>query len=244
MCGAPHKDPVTKCRLCGQNMATLAAVPVSTAGARQVAAPKKGIGLFIVIALVIIVVIAAGALVFGLTRDSDTVDEATRKIPGLNETVNGWVTIEDLAGGFTASMPPDNTSDLASAQPSPPAAGRWVGEIGDETTISITYYDVTNTTGDIPMNFLKDFAANLANGRPDAKLNEPMGETGFAGYPALDVSMRFPGKDESAKMVLVLKGKRVYVIESLSVYPDHPSFDEVTSGFTFVKATSTTQPGA
>ncbi len=240
VCGAPHKDPVAKCRLCGQDMSSPAAVPVSTAGARQVASPKKGIGVFILIALGLIVVILVGALIFGATRDTETVNEATRAIPGLNETVDGWVTIEDVEGGFTASMPPGNTSDVASAQASPPAAGRWVGDLGEESTVSITYYDVTDDAGDIAINRLKDFTAALDEGRPDAKVNEPTEETGFHGYPALSVTMRYPGQDQSSKMLLILKGDRIYVLESVSIYPDHPSFDKLVDSFAFIEVPAPT----
>ncbi len=240
VCGAPHKDPVARCRLCGQDMSTPTAVPAGPGGARQAAGPKKGIGVFVLAAIAIVVVLVGGALFLGLTRDSEAVDQVTQQIPGMNETSDGWVAIEDLDGRFTAWMPPGNTSDASAADAAPSAAGRWVGELGDETTVSIAYYDVGAGDGESAISRLNAFAEDLAAGRPTAELNRPTTETSFAGYPALQISLRYPGPGEAreSKILLVLKGERIYLLESYSVYPGHPSFGKLVDRFSFTQPPS------
>ena len=52
----------------------------------------------------------------------------------------------------------------------------------------------------------------------------------------LDVSVRdltFQGESATARALLVMKGDMLYVIQSLSVYGDHPQFVRLVNGFQF-----------
>lgn len=214
-------------------MSGASTIPNTTSGARETTEPKKGISVFIPIAIVVIVAILIGALVFGVTRDTRTVEEAARHIPGLNELPDGWVTIEDPVGGFVAAMPPDNTADTAPAAPGDPTSSSWTGNIGEETVITVGFTEIDPPPeGQIAQDTLADYADVLVASRPDAKL-VAVTESGFRGYPAALVQIRYTGSDVTSKVLLIKKGNEIYTLDSTSVYQDHPSFDRMVKGFAF-----------
>lgn len=236
VCGATHKQPPVKCRLCGQDMTSEAMIPLTPPAARAAPGRKKGLGSLFLIAAAGVTVLVGLAVLLGLTGDRGFVDNLRDEIPGLAPTGrDGWQTLDDGDGGFTAELPGEPTERFV---PYPPAAeGRmdqWVSTLGQETELTIAYAEVTRPPGTSDKAALVTYgdawAAQLGGDVDDRE------ETSFAGLPALLLTIdRLEYEDEiaTARALLVLNGERLYVVQSLSVYPDHPQFARVANSLTF-----------
>jgi hypothetical protein len=211
-------------------------IPAYTGGARQTVEKRSGLFSLAVIALIGVLAIGIFAVVLGVTGSNDFIDNIRDKIPGLeaNET-DGWTTLDDPAGGFVAEMPEDHEKKFVAFAPA--ANGRldqWSAVIGSETDLTISYGKVTKAAGQSDKAALASFAETWAVGL-NGKLDESA-ETSFRGYEAIDVSVRdltFQGESATARALLVMKGDMLYVIQSLSVYGDHPQFVRLVNGFQF-----------
>jgi hypothetical protein len=217
-------------------MSGSSAIPNYTGGARQAATRQGGLGSLVLIAVIGVLAIAALALVMGLTGSNDFIDNIRDKIPGLEvEGNDGWTALDDPSGGFVAEMPDEREKKFVSFAPA--ANGRldqWSSVIGGETDLTISYGNVTVQPGQsstAALVLLADtWAATLG-----AQV-ETTEETTFRGYPAIDMALRgMTYNDETAttRTMLVLRGNTVYVIQSLSIYPDHPQFGRLANSFQF-----------
>lgn len=236
VCGATHKEQPTHCRLCGQDMTGTAKIPAYTGGARPAAARKGGLGSVLVIAVISVVAIAVLALVMGLTGSNDFIDNVREKIPGLAPAANdGWTTLDDASGGFVAELPEEREKEFVSFAPA--ANGRldqWSSVVGTETDLTISYGKISPQPGQSAAATLVSLSDTWAPAI-GAKIDDT-NETAFRGYPAIELNLRnltFAGQTATAKAMMVLRGDTVYVLQSLSVYPDHPQYGRLLSGFQF-----------
>jgi hypothetical protein len=211
-------------------------IPAYTGGSRQAAQKRGGLGSIVLIAVLGVLAIGVFAVVLGVTGSNDFVDNLREKIPGLEPSENdGWTSLDDPAGGFIAQMPEDRQKKFMAFAPA--ANGRldqWSAVIGTETDLTISYGKVTKPAGQSDKAALASFADTWAvslNGKLD-----DTAETSFRGYEAVDVAVRdlsFEGESASARALMVMKGDTLYVIQSLSVYPDHPQFVRLVNDFQF-----------
>lgn len=234
VCGATHKDLPTHCRLCGQDMSGTSTIPAYAGGARQAAQKKSGLGPLFVIAIVGVIAIAALALVMGLTGSNDFIDNIREKVPGLEPRgEDGWTTLDDPSGGFVAEMPEEREKKFVAFAPA--ANGRldqWSSTIGGETELTISYGAITAPAGQSATATLVSLADTWA-ATIGAQVDESA-ETTFRGYPAIDLSLRdltYGGEDATARAMIMLEGDTVYVIQSLSIYPDQPQFGRLVNSF-------------
>ena len=236
ICGAAHKEPPAHCRLCGQDMRDATFVPVGGKSARVATTTKKGTFRIIVIGSLGVVAIVVLAVVFGFRGDDDIVDDVRQQLPGLDSTEEvGWRDLTDEAGGYVVELP-----DLRSQQFAPfPAsttgrAEQWVAPIGDETQLSSSWAPVTVPTDRDDTLVVADLAdawATELGGDVDDRQ-----EISYAGSPAQTITvdgLRYDDQPASARALVVLRGERVYVVQSLSIYPDHPQFTRVAKSLRF-----------
>lgn len=236
VCGATHKDQPNKCRLCGQDMSGASTIPAYTGGARQSDVKQGGLSKLLFIGLGGVLVIGVLAVVLGVTGSNDFVDDVRDDIPGLStQGDDGWVTLDDPSGGFVAQMPEGYEKRFVEFGPA--TSGRldqWSSVIGNETDLTITYGKVTTPQGQSSKTTLEGLADAWA-ATLGGKI-EDTAESGFAGYPAIDVMVRgltFQDETATAHAMMVLKGDTLYVLQSESVYPDHPQYMRLLNGFQF-----------
>lgn len=236
VCGATHKEQPEKCRLCGQDMSGSSTIPAYTGGSRQIAQKQSGLGSLMLVALVGVLAIGILAVVLGFTGSNSFIDNIRDKIPGLQvEQSDGWTTLDDPSGGFVAQMPEGREKQFVSF---PPAANgrldQWSSTIGEETDLTISYGKVTKPDGQSANATLASFAQTWATSLGGK--TEQTTETGFQGYPALDVGVRdltYEGQPATAKAMMVLRGDTLYIIQSESIYNDHPQYGRLLGGFQF-----------
>jgi hypothetical protein len=236
VCGATHKDQPTKCRLCGQDMSGASTIPAYTGGSRQADVKHGGLLKLLVIGLGLVLVIGVLAVVLGLTGSNDVIDDARRQIPALSNTgEDGWVTLDDPSGGFVAQMPEGYEKRFIDFAPA--TSGRldqWSSLIGTETDLTVTYGKV-NTPEDVSAKTTLEGLADTWAATMGGKV-EATAESGYAGYPAIDLVVRgltFDDQTATAHALLILRGDTLYVLQSESVYPDHPQYMRLVSGFQF-----------
>lgn len=236
VCGATHKEQPEKCRLCGQDMSGASTIPAYTGGSRQAAEAKGGLGSLMLLAIAGVLAIGILAVVLGFTGSNNFIDNIRDKIPGLQtDKADGWTTLDDPSGGFVAQMPEGREKQFVAF---PPAANgrldQWSATIGDETDLTISYGKVTKADGQSANAALASFAGTWAS-TLGGKIQDT-NETSFQGSPALDVSIRdltYSDESATAKAMMVLRGDTIYVIQSESIYNDHPQYGRLLGGFQF-----------
>ena len=211
-------------------------VPAYTGGARQTVDSKAGLGSLALIGIIGVLAIGILAIVLGFTGSNSFIDNIRDKIPGLQlDTKDGWTALDDPAGGFIAQMPEGREKKFVAFAPA--ANGRldqWSSVIGNETDLTISYGKVTKADGQSANAALASFADTWAT-TSGGKI-EDTNETGFQGYPAIDVSIRdmtYESQPATAKAMMVLRGDTLYVIQSESIYSDHPAYGRLLGGFQF-----------
>jgi hypothetical protein len=211
-------------------------IPEYTGGSRQTAERSASLATVGIVALIGVLVIGVLALVMGFTGSNDFVDNVRDKIPGLEVTSSdGWSELDDPSGGFIAEMPDDREKKFV--QFAPAANGRldqWSSVIGSETDLTISYGKVARPDSQSPKAALAEYAdmwATTLGGKV-----ENTEETTFRGYNAIEVNVRdltYDGQTATARALLTLKGDTLYVIQSLSVYLDHPQYGRLVGSFQF-----------
>jgi hypothetical protein len=211
-------------------------IPEYTGGARQTAERSASLATVMVVALIGVLVIGVLALVMGFTGSNDFVDNIREKVPGLAPAENdGWTELDDPSGGFIAEMPEERERKFVPFAPA--TSGRldqWSSVIGSETDLTISYGKVARPEGQSAKAALAEYATLWA-----ATLGgkvENTEETGFRGYNAIEVNVRsltYDNQTATARAMLTLKGDTLYVIQSLSVYPDHPQYPRLVNSFLF-----------
>jgi hypothetical protein len=237
ICGAAHKKPPAHCRLCGQDMRDTAFVPVGGKGARAAATNKKGTLRIAVIGMLGVLVVIAAAVAFGIRDDDDLVNEVQQQLPGRGSTEEvGWSDLTDEAGGFVVEMPDARTQQFTPfAASTTGRAEQWVAPVGEETQLSVSHAPVTvpaDQDESLTVGGLADDWAAALGGDVDER-----DEISYAGFPAQLITvdgLRYDDQPASARALVVLRGERVYVVQSWSIYPDHPQFTRVANSLRFI----------
>ena len=217
-------------------MSGTSSIPNYTGGARPAAQRSGGLGSLFLIAVIGVLAIGVLALVMGFTGSSDFVDNIRDKVPGLQvDSDDGWTALDDPSGGFIAEMPEEREKKFVAFAPA--ANGRldqWSSVIGSETDLTISYGKVTVQDGQSATAALVGLADTWAV-TTGAQVEETV-ETTYRGYPAVEMSLRnltYAGEPATARAMMALRGDTVYVIQSLSVYPDQPQYGRLLGSFQF-----------
>lgn len=242
VCGATHKEEPEKCRLCGQYLGERATGPTVMAEVRQTTGRRGGVADIVLIAVGGVVLIALLFVVLGLTGSNSFIENIRDKIPGLATIKDdGWESIDDADGGFVAEMP--ETRERSSAQFGPSTTSRlerWVANIGQETELSVSYARLsTLPEGDDWRPFLESMAVTW--GQTLGGKAEDIHDDVFRGYPGTTTTIdnlrmidsQGVQQQATAKAWLVLRGDTLYIIQSMSVYRDHPNFSRLASSVQF-----------
>ena len=245
ICGATHKEPPRQCRLCGHVMDGTVAMPVSSGTTtRTVQTNKKGVGGFIMVAVIGVLAIAVLAVLLGFTKGDLSAGSIRDKIPFLTHTDDGWVQVDDAEGGFTVEMP---SNRQAGTTPFPPAEnGRltgWTATIGSDTSLAVYYAPLVPVDGETAkgtVNRMVDEAIAQTTSvssqhNHDTQLIKRT-DTSFQGYPAVvyDLSgVDINGDFGYQKAIIFVKGDTIYTLASNSIYKDHPQWDRFTGSFHF-----------
>ncbi|MEZ5136264.1 MAG: hypothetical protein R2699_14715 [Acidimicrobiales bacterium] len=242
VCGASHKYPPEKCRLCGQLM-TEDAVVGDFEGARQVAQKRKGV--FGIAGLIILGVIAAAALfvIFGVLPGRESVTGVASNIPGLQDrTKSGWVPMTDEDGGFQVSLPSQTpvqeeaTVVLPAGEVTGTATRAWIGE---DTLTEVVVVDDALPAGERAFDSLEDIRTlweEQYKNDPTATM-EDINETKVFGHPALSIKARnvaAPGQSDGKyheRTMVFFNDGRLYTISAFAVDPTSDAFDYMLSTF-------------
>ncbi len=191
VCGATHKDQPTKCRLCGQDMSGSSTVPAYTGGSRQADEKQGGLGSLALIAIVGVLAIGVLAIVLGFTGSNSFIDNIRDKIPGLQIDQERRVDHPRRSVGWVrrpvARRPREEVRDLrAGGQRSPRPV--VVGDRERDRPDDLVRQGDQGGRSERPT---RRWPASPRRGRrPSAARSRDTNETGFQGYPAIDVSVR------------------------------------------------------
>jgi len=244
-CGAAHKEPQANCRMCGTNMDGSVEIPAGGIPARAPAQKKSGMGGMsgiLLIGLLIVAVLAVGAVVFHVTSGNSTVNKVIDKLPGQSPPPDGWKMVTDAEGGFTVMLPPDPqpTSVKFPAADNGQLSG-WLATIGTPPTVDTQLYVIYGKIHPKPGEKAVDTVSRLGNTKmaQDGGFVESQELTTYQGYPAIRYTInrvQFEGQQGHENALMFLKGDQVFVVESLSKYSGDPAdqeFDQVLNSLTF-----------
>jgi hypothetical protein len=248
VCGATHKTMPQHCRLCGQQMG-----PDANLGEviqpRYIEESRHGLGIFIVIAIVLVVGVVGVFIALQLIPGTNQVEQIANKA-GLNATPDGWSTYVYPEGGFSVELP-DGVRQTTVKD------GVYTLDqlVGRETHISVSatqmmppddYKELTKTTEQDPLIGQKRYVRGLADDfeteltATGAKVDKRIDDTAVAGVPAVYFEIRSVKDDYpdlrqdvrlSGRAVLFVKNGVLYTIRTTSVYDvgNQPQFDHVVS---------------
>lgn len=236
-CGATHKTEAAHCRLCGMDMSG-DKIPAVTGVVGKGPQSKRGLGAIAVFGILGVLVIAALAVAFGLSGDTDGVDAITENIPGVrNRTADGWDPLQDDAGQFVVNLPGTATQTTVPFAPATDGqATVWTATVADEIKITVAYADLP------PLSDASSDAARLeamADAWAEAKgtrVRETT-EADFAGLPALDTTMNdteLEAGEANVKAFFFTRGDRLYVVMVESIYVDVPQYTRVIASLTLL----------
>jgi hypothetical protein len=206
---------------------------------------KKGVGGFVVIGVLAVLVIALLAVLLGFTSGDLSAGALRDKVPFLRTHDDGWVKVDDAEGGYTVEMP---SNHQASSTPFPSAEnGRLTGStatIGTDTSLAVYHAPLVPVDGETPkaaVNRLVDEAIAQttivsAQHNHDTQVLK-RSDTTFRGYPAMLYELQgvdINGQYGYQKAIIFVKGDAVYTLASNSIYQDHPQWDRFTGSFQFI----------
>jgi hypothetical protein len=241
-CGAKNPDGSVKCRICGYDLRGRSELPMSQpkpgSAAMRSGSLKGVLGLAV---LGVLAMLLAGVLL-GILPGGDVITDIRNKVPLLaTESSDGWEEFTEPSARFAATMPVDRSEQQeAFGASTTGTAEAWVSTLGPDddpdTTLSIQWATVApaaeGTEEAVLTSMSIAWAGSLGGTVGD---DEP---TTFQGHPALLVEvedLRNAADDPvTVRALFVLQRDRVFVIESRSIYADHPQFDRLVNGFTLL----------
>lgn len=241
-CGAKNTGEAVKCRICGQDLRDKAERPLTMPepGSDQMRSARlSGLVAMAVGGVVLLLILA---LVLGIVPSPRWLSDVRNKVPFLSQqSDDGWTAFTEPSGRWRAEMPVDRSEGTT---PFPMAdtgtARQWVSKLGGTSTVPDTELSVIWTT--VPVTPGENAQASLAStaqqyGDLLGGYVETNDEATFAGLPArrLKVDRLKQGKeDASVDAVLIRRGEQLVILQSRSVYPDHPQFSRLIGGFSFL----------
>lgn len=223
-------------------MVSASAVPLDVGGVKQQAAKQKGLGGLFLMALGGVVLIGLVAVVFGLVPSNKVTNSIRDAIPGLKaDSSDGWRTVSASDGSFTAEMPGEPKTKSTPFNAAGATMSTSAVTLGSETELSVAHGEMTRVSEPLTPIALRELGTAWAQDSGfEIKVQT---ETSFTGYPALlveQINGRHLGKSASRRSLLVVVNNQLYVIQSTSVYPDHPQFDRLVNSVVLSPSASPT----
>lgn len=240
-CGAKNVGERAKCRICGQDLRESTEAPLSMPQPGSAAMRSARLSGLVLIAVLAVLGLGILALAFGVVEGPQWLEEARNDLPLIGEeTDDGWTSFEEPSGAFRAELPVDRTEEtVALALAETGSAQQWISRLGGtsttpDTELSILWTTVPASADEDPEAWLA--AAGEAWGQQLGGDTDENEEADYGGYPARRVTvtdLRQGDELASAEAVLVLRGEQLVVLQSRSIYPDHPQFSRLVGGFAF-----------
>lgn len=241
-CGAKNDPAAAKCRICGQDLRGDVEMPLTrpTPGSAQMPSARLS-GLFLA-AVGGVVLLAVVGLLLGVVEGPRWLTDLRNKVPFLSEeTADGWTAFTEPEARWRAELPVDREKGVRPlAASSTGTAEVWRVGLGGTSSVPDTELSVLWATVAAPEG--ENVQASLATAAEQlgAELGgrvEENREAGFAGLPARRVRitrLEQAGQPASVDALLVRRRDQLVVLESRSVYPDHPQFARLVEGFSFL----------
>lgn len=235
-CGATHNKGEAICRLCGMDL-TGEHIPISGPQARQVEKKKRGIGSLAAIGLLLVLVLGALAIAFGLGESDDTVMNAVTNVPGVDfSPPSGWEPVEDPEGGLVFSMPGTATqTEVPLSFSTTGKADQWESWILDETQMLVLYAPVAPSTPDDTDRLRLEAMAEAWTAQNGTTVRDSE-IVGYRGQPAIDVTPnRWPEDDpRPARALIVLRDdEQAVIIQVQSIKPALTQFNTLVDSLSF-----------
>jgi hypothetical protein len=238
-CGAKNDGEARRCRICSTDISPGAEQPMTVPRPGSAQVDAAGLGRVVVIAVAVMLAVLAAALLFGLVEGPRWLTNAMNEIPFVSqEADDGWTTQSEEAARWQTELPVERTQG---STPFPGADGGtaevWVAEFGGTATVPDTELSVIWTT--VPFPDGENVDASLATTAEQwaAQLGGRVtdnDEAVYAGLPArrLKVTGLDQGdEDATVDALLIRRRDQLFVLQSRSIYPDHPQFARLVEGF-------------
>ena len=242
VCGASHKYPPDKCRLCGQQM-TEDAVVGDFEGSRSVVKEKKGVmGIALIVAACVGVLVLAAVLI-GVLPGREGITGVASNVPGLSDSEkSGWVALDDEEGGFRVELPSETpeSETVVLALPVGESDGtQWRAWIGTDGLTEVTYVKGGLPAGEREYDAVRAIAdqweADFEN-EPSATVDSITETTAF-GHPAVQLEARNvdleeqPGNDYHQRTIAFFNDGTLYLLTEYTTNPKTDAFNYMLSTF-------------
>jgi len=259
VCGANHKTYQPNCRLCGQSL-NPNFIPSEIQSSTATARSKRGNKGLVLIGIGVVLCVVAVALVFGLVAGNKQLDQAKNKIvPGADK--DGWSVLTCSSSGdannackvdagydFSVILPGDRTTSSSTFPGT--VDGKltvWTSKISNDTIVTVGYGKVDPTGGTTTgtalttaaaQNYLQGLSEQWRATQGVTDVTVKGEETGIAGLPAYvfraqERAFTVNGQQGYAQQALILRGDKLFVVQTLSVIKDAEQFDRVVNSLAF-----------
>jgi hypothetical protein len=173
------------------------------------------------------------------TSSNKAITNLEDKIPGVKRDYTGWKTVADTEGGYTVSMPPGSqTTSVAFAPVDNGQLTGWFGQIGQPPTVDSQLYVVHAKAKALPGESVEDSLSRLGDAKvaQDGGFVDSKSQTSFQGYPAIEYELsrvNYAGQQGFERAIMFVKNDTLYVVESVSRYPDNPQFGQIANSLRF-----------
>lgn len=229
-CGAGHKRPVSKCRLCGRDMTGMVEAVRTPKEARR-RKESGGLGFIILLGVLAVAVIVLVAVAVDFGRS----DPVVRQMPFSPERPDGWVPLEDNEAGFTAELPGAATQETIDyAGSGDGQATAWTASVADEVHITVAYGPLPATDASerrLPVEIGEQWAAATVDGRV-----REVNETTFRDEPAAEVDLAdvaVAGRNGRGRVFAFAHDDRFFTITVETIYIDTPQLSRVVGSLEF-----------
>ena len=249
VCGASHKSPPYKCRLCGQLMGEDADLGDFT-GSRQVAAKRKGVGGIAIAVAIGVIVIAVAAVIIGLLPGRESLSSVANRVPVLSDerTKAGWVVLDASDEGFTVEMPsetPEQATVTRTYLGTPHQVQVWTAWIGEDTLVEVAVARDVLPDGVREFDTVAEIADEIEATYGDSRTAtvETKKEITYQGHPAKRVEVRNVrleeqlGVDFFRKTIVFFDDGDLWEITAFTKDPTSPSFDTLSGSFSLTERT-------
>ncbi len=199
---------------------------------------KAGLGRVVLIALACILVLLLAALLLGAVEGPRWLTNAVNEVPFISqEADDGWTTQSEEAARLSAEMPVNRTQEaIAFPGADGGTAEVWVADLGGTSTVPDTELSVIWMTVPFPEGENIDASLTTTAEQWATQLGGTVTENSeatYAGLPARRVTVdRLDQGDQDATVdaLLIRRRDQLFVIQSRSIYPDHPQFSRLVEG--------------